>query len=370
MSASSPRPDARKGPGDPILRISGLRVEFQDTDGIRVAVADSTLEVCPGEVLGIVGESGSGKTVTCAAAMGLLNGWPGITAGSVEFDTGDGLVNLLAGLDKTLLREPGKPVRKKERAWKFYVKRHFRPHWGSGMTMIFQNPQSALNPFWKVGQLVGEAVRLRDPGLSKAARRRRGLDWLERVKLNNPDRVWTSYPHELSGGMAQRVMIASALARGARLLFADEPTTGLDTTVKARIVELFSALRREEKLALVVISHDLGVVASLSDRVVVMKDGLIVETRHIRDVTGRAPDLDAYTQELIGAVDVWKETAADDGAGDPSEPPAAAAPSVGSGPAEAAAAESVAGEAQTESGAAAEPTGVVDGEGGDDAGRG
>ena len=317
MSGAARAADALHGPGDPILRVRGLRVEFQDNDGIRVAVADSTLEVCPGEVLGIVGESGSGKTVTCAAAMGLLNGWPGITAGSVEFDAGDGLVDLLEGMESTLRREPGKPVQKKQRAWKFFAKRRFTPHWGRGMTMIFQNPQSALNPFWRVEHLVGEAVRLREPELSRAQRRQRGLEWLERVKLNNPERVWTSYPHELSGGMAQRVMIAAALARGARLLFADEPTTGLDTTVKARIVELFSALRREEKLALVVISHDLGVVASLSDRVVVMKDGLIVETRHIRDVTGRAADLHPYTQELIGAVDVWKETAPADVAPDP-----------------------------------------------------
>ncbi len=293
---------------EPILRISGLRVQFEDKDGIRTAVEDSNLEVRPGEVLGIVGESGSGKTVTCAAAMGLLNGWPGVVAGKIEFDTGDGLVDLLEGFERTLLVEPGKPIQKKRRAWKFFVRDRFTPHWGAGMTMIFQNPQTALNPFWKVSKLVGEAVRLRHPGLGKAEVRDKGIEWLERVKLANPARVWSSYPHELSGGMAQRVMIAAALARGARLLFADEPTTGLDTTVKARIVELFSTLRREENLALVVISHDLGVVASLSDRVVVMKDGLIVETRDIQDITRRASDLHPYTVRLISAVDVWKET--------------------------------------------------------------
>ncbi len=320
----------------PILRIRDLRVQFEDKDGIRTAVEGSELSVSPGEVLGIVGESGSGKTVTCAAAMGLLNGWPGVVEGSIEFDAGQGPVNLLEGMESTLLREPGKPVQKKRRAWKFFVKRQFTPLWGRGMTMIFQNPQSALNPFWRVGRLVGEAVRLREPGLSREQVQRRGIEWLERVKLNNPARVWTSYPHELSGGMAQRVMIAAALARGARLLFADEPTTGLDTTVKARIVELFSALRREEQLALVVISHDLGVVASLSDRVVVMRDGRILETRRIRDVTSRAKDLHPYTVQLIGAVDVWKDSAIEMESELPFTPPEPPAPEAPVSPAAAA----------------------------------
>lgn len=296
--------------GTPILRIQGLRVLFADKDGLRTAVERSDLEVAPGEVLGIVGESGSGKTVTCAAAMGLLNGWPGVVEGKIEFDPGTGPVDLLEGMQKTLLVEPGKPVQKKRRAWKLFVKKHFAPYWGSGMTMIFQNPQTALNPFWRVGKIVGEAVRQQNRSLGAAQIKSRGIEWLERVKLPNPARVWSSYPHELSGGMAQRVMIAAALARGARLLFADEPTTGLDTTVKARIVELFSALRREENLALVVISHDLGVVASLSDRVVVMRNGLILETRKISDVTARKENLHPYTQELIGAVDVWKQEGA------------------------------------------------------------
>jgi len=291
----------------PILRIAGLRVQFVDKDGLRTAVEESNLEVAPGEVLGIVGESGSGKTVTCAAAMGLLNGWPGVVSGRIEFDPGSGPIDLLEGHEKTLLGEPGKPVQKRKRAWKFFIQRRFQPYWGNGMTMIFQNPQTALNPFWKVGRIVGEAVRLRHPHSSKEEVRRQGIEWLERVKLPNPARVWETYPHELSGGMAQRVMIASSLARGARLMFADEPTTGLDTTVKARIVELFSVLRREENLAIVVISHDLGVVAALSDRVVVMRDGRILETRRIADITGRAADLHPYTQELIGAVDVWKQ---------------------------------------------------------------
>lgn len=210
--------------------------------------------------------------------------------------------------------------------------------------MIFQNPQRALNPFWKVSRLVGEAVRQREKDLDKAGVRKRGISWLERVRLNNPERVWNSHPHELSGGMAQRVMVAASLARGARLLFADEPTTGLDTTVKARIVELFSELRRTEKLALVVISHDLGVVSSLANRIVVMKRGDVIETRRVEEITGRSSDLHEYTRELLSAVDVWSTKDKDKDSADP----------VGGDQASAAKAEAATGDDQAEAGSAAE----------------
>ena len=294
----------------PVLAIDGLKVVFVDHDGVNRAVRDVTLSVNAGEVLGIVGESGCGKTVTCASAMGLLHGWPGVVGGKILFDPKDGKGprDLLEGMDKMIHYTPdGRVPVKDRRAWGFFTRRRFKPWWGAGMTMIFQNPQTALNPFWRVKKIVGEAARQRERGLDAAGIEKRGLEWLERVRLNNPDRVWKSYGHELSGGMAQRVMIAASLARGARLLFADEPTTGLDTTVKARIVELFSELRRTEKLAMVVISHDLGVVASLADRIVVMKEGAILETRRVEEVTRRSPELHEYTLRLIGAVDVWKD---------------------------------------------------------------
>lgn len=295
-------------PEGPVLKVEDLRVTFIDNNGVNDAVKNASLEVHAGEVLGIVGESGSGKTVTCATAMGLLHGNPGVVRGKVWFDPGDGKGprNLLEGMESTIHESVGGIPIKDKRAWRFFVQKRFHPWWGRGMTMIFQNPQTALHPFWTVGQIVGEAVRQRDPSLSRADVRRTGLDWLDRVKLNNVAHVWTSHAHELSGGMAQRVMIAASLARGARLLFADEPTTGLDTTVKARIVELFSELRRTESLAMVVISHDLGVVASLADRVVVMKTGDVLETQPIANVTSRDPSLHEYTMRLIGAVDVWK----------------------------------------------------------------
>ncbi len=311
MSDDAPKQTTATGytpPAGPVLKVEDLRVTFIDKDGINVAVKGASLEVSAGEVLGVVGESGSGKTVTCATAMGLLHGWPGVVQGKVWFDPGDGQGprNLLAGLESTVRTTAhGVPV-KDRRAWRFFVKRQFHPWWGRGMTMIFQNPQTALHPFWRVGRIVGEAVRQKDPSLNREQVRKTGLDWLDRVKLNNVERVWSSHAHELSGGMAQRVMIAASLARGARLLFADEPTTGLDTTVKARIVELFSELRRTESLAMVVISHDLGVVASLADRVVVMKAGDVLETQPVAAVTRRDPSLHEYTKRLIGAVDVWK----------------------------------------------------------------
>jgi peptide/nickel transport system ATP-binding protein len=301
---------------NPVLQVEDLKVTFVDDDGVNQAVRGVSLHVGAGEVLGIVGESGSGKTVTCATAMGLLHGWPGVVSGKLLLDTGDGRgqVDLLEGMAATLRTEEGRVPVKSKRAWRFFIKRQFRPRWGADMTMIFQNPQTALNPFWKVGRIVGEAVRQREPGLSRAEVRKKGLEWLERVRLSNPSHVWESHAHELSGGMAQRAMIAAALARGCRLIFADEPTTGLDTTVKARVVELFSELRRTENVAMVVISHDLGVVASLADRIVVMKEGQILETRAVEDVTRRAPDLHEYTRRLIGAVDVWKQDDAEEGA--------------------------------------------------------
>ena len=296
-----------------VLAVEGLQVVFVDKDGVNRAVRDATLSVRAGEVLGIVGESGSGKTVTCASAMGLLHGWPGVVGGKILFDPrdGGGPRDLLEGMDRMVRYTPdGRVPVKDRRAWNFFVKRRFKSWWGSGMTMIFQNPQTALNPFWRVRKIVGEAVRQRERGLDRAGVERKGMEWLERVRLSNPERVWKSYAHELSGGMAQRVMIAASLARGARLLFADEPTTGLDTTVKARIVELFSELRRTEQVAMVIISHDLGVVASLADRIVVMKEGEILETRRVGEVTQRSPELHEYTLRLIGAVDVWREQAA------------------------------------------------------------
>ena len=303
---------------DRVLSIEDLKVVFVDKDGVNTAVKGATMHVDAGEVLGIVGESGSGKTVTCASAMGLLSGNPGIVGGRILFDPGDGKGprNLLDGMDKTISFAEGRVPIKDQRAWRFFIKRQFVPWWGRGMTMIFQNPQRALNPFWKVSRLVGEAVRQREKDLDKAKVRQRGIAWLERVRLNNPERVWNSHPHELSGGMAQRVMVAASLARGARLLFADEPTTGLDTTVKARIVELFSELRRTEKLALVVISHDLGVVSSLANRIVVMKRGDIIETRRVEEITGRSHELHEYTRQLLSAVDVWSTKDSDKASGE------------------------------------------------------
>ncbi len=318
----------------PVLSVEGLQVTFVDKDGVNRAVKDATLSVKAGEVLGIVGESGSGKTVTCASAMGLLHGWPGVVGGKIWFDPrdGEGPRNLLGGMERMVRFTPdGKVPVKDRRGWRFFIRRQFKPWWGAGMTMIFQNPQTALNPFWKVSKTVGEAVRQRERGLDGAAVRKQGLEWLERVRLNNPERVWESYPHELSGGMAQRAMIAAALARGARLLFADEPTTGLDTTVKARIVELFGELRKTENVAMVVISHDLGVVASLADQIVVMKEGKILETRSVEEITSRAPELHEYTRRLLGAVDVWKKGSSGDASVAPRPPrrPARKAPGAG-----------------------------------------
>jgi oligopeptide/dipeptide ABC transporter ATP-binding protein len=233
----------------PILQVRDLRVTFHTPDGPAPAVRGVDLDVVPGETLAVVGESGSGKSVTMLSILGLVRG--ARVNGSAVF-AGQELV----GLEPARMRE----IR------------------GARVSMIFQDPMTSLNPVLTIGRQLSLVMRAHHPDLGKREAATRAVELIDRVAIPQAQRRCESYPHELSGGMRQRVMIAMAIANNPQVLIADEPTTALDVTVQAQIMELLDELRRESGLALVLITHDLGVVAGAADRVAVMYAGRIVET--------------------------------------------------------------------------------------------
>ena len=233
-----------------LLQVQGLTVEFQTGRGPVNAIEAVNFDVAPGEILGIVGESGSGKSVTALAIMGLLPRPPArVAAGRVMFE----------GADLLTLSE-----------------RRLRRLRGPGIGMVFQEPMSSLNPVFTIGDQIGEMLRAHER-IGPAARRTRAIALLDRVGIPSAARRLDDYPHQMSGGQRQRVMIAIALACNPRLLIADEPTTALDVTIQAQILDLLLALRAERGMAVMLITHNMGVVAETADRVLVMYSGRVVE---------------------------------------------------------------------------------------------
>ncbi len=256
-----------------LLSVSNLRVVFGSERGEVAAVDDIGFDVAEGEVLGIVGESGSGKSVTALSIMGLLPKPPArVTAGSITFQ----------GRDLLRLSE-----------------REMRRMRGPGIGMIFQEPMTSLNPVFSIGDQLMETTRVHER-VTPAARRERAVAMLAKVGIAEPERRLRDYPHQLSGGMRQRVMIAMALACNPKLLIADEPTTALDVTIQQQILELLLDLRDELGMAIVIITHNMGVVAEMADRVLVMYAGRIVERAPVTELFERPAH--PYTRGLLESI--------------------------------------------------------------------
>jgi peptide/nickel transport system ATP-binding protein len=300
---------ALSGVEGPLLAIENLRTYFYSRAKrafIR-SVDGASLSVARGETLGIVGESGSGKTVTALSAAGLVNGAPGVIGGTIALRSNGIARNLLEGLERyvRVTEEGGRvtAVEKDERGWRRHVEAQMTGVRGKEIAMIFQNPRAALNPYSTVGAQLVETIRLHTRVADEREAKERAIHWLERVRIDSPRLRFDNFPFGMSGGMCQRAMIAMALSAEPSLLVADEPTTGLDATIQSRIVELLAQLKEETGVATLLISHDISVIQSLSDRVAVMYGGTVVETGRAADVLAReAPARHPYTSALLAAI--------------------------------------------------------------------
>lgn len=255
-----------------LLEVKNLHTYFKTKKGIVKAVNDVTYSLDAGKTLGIVGESGSGKSVSAMSIIKLLDGNGYIESGSITFDGKD----ILQCTDKEMY--------------------HIR---GNEISVIFQEPMTSLNPVFTVERQIGETLQIHQ-NMTKKEARKRAVDLLADVKIPNPERVAKQYPFQLSGGMRQRVMIAMALACKPKLLIADEPTTALDVTIQAQILNLIKRLNRELDMTTILITHDLGVVATLCDKVVVMYGGLIMEDGTVEEIFYHPKH--PYTMGLIDSI--------------------------------------------------------------------
>jgi peptide/nickel transport system ATP-binding protein len=257
---------------EPLLELKRLAVSFATDDGTVRAVDGIDLSLQHGRTLGLVGESGCGKSVTSLAVMGLLPPENSEVSGEVHFEGRD------------LLKIPRAELRDLR---------------GARLAMIFQEPMTSLNPSYTIGNQIVEAIR-RHQGLDSAEARTRAIEMLRLVRIPSPEKRIDDYPHKLSGGMRQRAMIAMALACGPQLLIADEPTTALDVTIQAQILDLMRGLRRDTGTAIILITHDLGVVAEMADDVAVMYAGQIVERAPVESLFARPEH--PYTVGLLGSI--------------------------------------------------------------------
>ncbi len=255
-----------------LLEVKDLNIEFHDHLIPETVVYDFDLELKPGEIVGRVGESGSGKSMSALAIAGLLSRRDMHKKGQILFD----------GLD--LLTCERSQLRKIQ---------------GNEISMIFQEPMTSLNPVKRIGWQIEESLRIHTE-LNKEERYQKAIEMMKEVELPDPERLYRQYPHELSGGMRQRVMIAAAMICNPRILIADEPTTALDVTIQAQIVELLKRMNREKQTSILFISHDLSLVKQLCERVLVMKGGYIVETGPTQEVFAHPKE--EYTKRLIAAI--------------------------------------------------------------------
>ncbi|HUE28447.1 MAG TPA: ABC transporter ATP-binding protein [Solirubrobacteraceae bacterium] len=260
-------------PAEPLLRVEDLRVSFATEEGVVQAVDGVSFTVDPGEVLAIVGESGSGKSVSVMTLMGLTRGPNARFDGHAMFGGRD------------LVSAPDSELQKVR---------------GNQMAMVFQDPMSSLDPVYRIGDQIVEQIRAHEHGISKAQALDRAVDLMERVGVPRARERIRSYPHEFSGGMRQRVMIAMALSNSPQLLIADEPTTALDVTIQAQILDELRQLRSETGAGIILVTHDLGVVADIADRIVVMYAGRVVEQGTLDEIFYDPQH--PYTWGLLGSI--------------------------------------------------------------------
>jgi oligopeptide/dipeptide ABC transporter ATP-binding protein len=256
-----------------LLEVSDLRVSFATEDGVVHAVDGVSFSVGRGEVVAIVGESGSGKSVTAMTLMGLTRGPNARFEGTATFD------------GKELVTLPDNELRKVR---------------GAGIAMVFQDPMSSLDPVYRIGAQIVEQIRVHERDMSKAQAMDRAVELMERVGIPRARERLQSYPHEFSGGMRQRVMIAMALSCSPQLLIADEPTTALDVTIQAQILDELRQLRSETGAGIILVTHDLGVVADIADRIVVMYAGRVIEQGTLDEIF--YDPLHPYTWGLLGSI--------------------------------------------------------------------
>jgi oligopeptide transport system ATP-binding protein len=270
---TAPTPDASAAGNFPLLEVENLQVEFRTRDGVAKAVNGVSYTLEEGQTLAILGESGSGKSVTAQAVMGILDSPPGfVTGGAVRF----------RGQDLLALPEDER-----------------RAYRGRSISMIFQDALSSLNPVFTVGWQIGEMFRIHE-GLSKKDAKQRAIELMEQVRIPGARERVSDFPHQFSGGMRQRIMIAMAISLDPDVLIADEPTTALDVTVQAQIMELLADLQRERKMGLILITHDLGVVADVADKISVMYAGRIMERALVGDIYARPAH--PYTKGLLESI--------------------------------------------------------------------
>lgn len=270
---------------DPVLAVEGLTTDIATQHGVIRAAKDISFELMRGETLGIVGESGSGKTISMLSILGLLPSRVArITSGSVTFDGQD------------ITRASSRKLKKLR---------------GTGLGVVFQDPMTSLNPVLTIGYQLGEAIRAHNPSIGRAATKGRAAELLDLVGVPNAPVRLDQFPHEFSGGMKQRAVIAMAIANEPKVLIADEPTTALDVTIQAQILEVLQRAQIETSAALILITHDLGVIAEMANRVIVMYAGHMVETGDVSDVfhdprhpytvglLSSLPSLDSDAERLI-----------------------------------------------------------------------